>query len=50
MTNMTIDEFRRIHEGWKCGGFSIQKYCVQIRHIIGNKKKNVLFYFGNQLF
>ncbi len=27
MTNMTIDEFRRIHEEWKCSGLSIQKYC-----------------------
>ena len=27
MTNMTIDEFRRIHEEWKASGLTIQKYC-----------------------
>ena len=27
MTNMTIEEFRRIHDEWKASGLTIQKYC-----------------------
>ena len=27
MTNMTIEEFRRIYDEWKTSGLTIQKYC-----------------------
>ena len=27
MTNMTIEEFRRIYDEWKASGLIIQKYC-----------------------
>ena len=27
MTNMTIEEFRRIYDEWKASGLTIQKYC-----------------------
>lgn len=27
MTNLTIEEFRRIHEAWQHSGLSIRQYC-----------------------
>ena len=31
MTNMTIEQFRQIYDGWKQSGLSVQQYCENTR-------------------